>query len=82
MSRLILQMQMSVDGHMAADTEVDWQVWNWGDHWAWDGRLKRRFNAVFRERFRMSPSEWRRRIPAVAGPQLVHGGVEVGGAIV
>ena len=29
----------------------------------------RRFNAVFRERFRMSPSEWRRRTPAVAGPQ-------------
>ena len=28
----------------------------------------RRFNAVFRERFRMSPSEWRRQTPAVGRP--------------
>jgi len=47
MSKLILQMQMSVDGCMSADTGIDWQVWNWGDPWAWDKRLKRRFNAVF-----------------------------------
>ena len=47
MSRLILQMQMSVDGYMSADTDIDWQVWDWGDPWTWDKGLKRRFNAVF-----------------------------------
>jgi len=47
MSRLILQMQMSVDGYMSADSDVDWQLWDWGDRWAWDERLKRRFNASF-----------------------------------
>lgn len=47
MSRLILQMQMSVDGYMSADTEIDWQVWDWSDPWTWDKRLKRRFNEVF-----------------------------------
>ena len=47
MSRLILQMQMSVDGCMSADTDIDWQVWDWSGPWTWDKRLKRRFNAVF-----------------------------------
>jgi dihydrofolate reductase len=47
MSRLILQMQMSVDGYVSADTRIDWQVWDWSGQWAWDKRLKRRFNAVF-----------------------------------
>lgn len=47
MSRLVLQMQMSVDGCMEADSDVDWQVWDWGDRWPWDERLKRRFNARF-----------------------------------
>ena len=47
MSKLILQMQMSVDGYMSADTDIDWQVWDWSDPWTWDKRLKRRFNAVF-----------------------------------
>jgi len=47
MSRLILQMQMSVDGYMSAETDIDWQVWNWSDPWTWDKGLKRRFNAVF-----------------------------------
>ena len=47
MRKLILQMQMSVDGYMSADTDVDWQAWDWGDRWTWDERLKRRFNAVF-----------------------------------
>jgi dihydrofolate reductase len=47
MSRLILQMQMSVDGCMSADGDVDWQLWDWGDDWRWDRRLKQRFNAVF-----------------------------------
>ncbi|HEX3141774.1 MAG TPA: dihydrofolate reductase family protein [Rhizobacter sp.] len=47
MSKLILQMQMSVDGYMAADEDVGWQVWDWSDPWTWDKRLKQRFNAVF-----------------------------------
>ena len=47
MSKLILQMQMSVDGYMSADTDIDWQVWDWSAPWTWDKRLKRRFNAVF-----------------------------------
>jgi dihydrofolate reductase len=47
MSRLILQMQMTVDGYMAADTDIDWQVWNWSDPWTWDKPLRRRFNAIF-----------------------------------
>jgi dihydrofolate reductase len=40
-------MQMSVDGCMSTDTDIDWQVWDWGDPWTWDERLKRRFNAIF-----------------------------------
>jgi dihydrofolate reductase len=41
-------MQMSVDGYVSpANGELDWQVWGWGDRWAWDDRLKDRFNAVF-----------------------------------
>jgi dihydrofolate reductase len=47
MSRLILQMQMSVDGCMSAETDIDWQVWDWGEPWTWDEGLKRRFNAIF-----------------------------------
>jgi dihydrofolate reductase len=47
MSRLVLQMQMSVDGYMSADTDIDWQIWDWSDAWTWDKDLKRRFNAVF-----------------------------------
>lgn len=47
MSRLILQMQMSVDGYMSAETDIDWQVWDWSEPWTWDKGLKRRFNAVF-----------------------------------
>ena len=46
--RLILQMQMSVDGFVAAaDPGLPWQVWGWGDRWPWDARLKQDFNAVF-----------------------------------
>ncbi len=42
MSKLILQMQMSLDGYVAAaDPELDWQVWDWGDDWPWDAELKR-----------------------------------------
>ena len=48
MRKLILQMQMSVDGYVSpANGELDWQVWGWGDRWAWDDKLKAYFNAVF-----------------------------------
>lgn len=45
MKRLILQMQMSVDGFVAAtDPALDWTLWDWGPHCPWDDALKRRFN--------------------------------------
>jgi dihydrofolate reductase len=48
MRKLILQMQMSVDGYVGADGDgMDWQVWNFGDEWDWDDELKRDFNATF-----------------------------------
>ncbi|MDQ0074297.1 dihydrofolate reductase [Variovorax boronicumulans] len=48
MRKLILQMQMSVDGYVSpANGNLDWQVWGWGDRWAWDDKLKAYFNAVF-----------------------------------
>ncbi|HEY9105962.1 MAG TPA: dihydrofolate reductase family protein [Roseateles sp.] len=47
MSRLILQMQMSADGRMSADADIDWLLWNWAGPCPWDERLKRDFNAVF-----------------------------------
>jgi len=47
--KLILQMQMSVDGFVeAADPELDWQLWDWGEHCPWDEALRRDFNRVFR----------------------------------
>jgi dihydrofolate reductase len=47
MRKLILQMQMSVDGYVAAaNPALAWQVWNWGEDWNWDDGLKRDFNAV------------------------------------
>lgn len=47
MRKLILQMQMSVDGFVGADGDHDWQVWGWGDDNGWDEALKRDFNAHF-----------------------------------
>jgi len=47
MKKLILQMQMSVDGFVGADKDQRWQLWEWGDDSAWDEELKRDFNAVF-----------------------------------
>ena len=45
MKRLILQMQMSVDGFVSgADPGLDWTLWDWGPHCPWDEALKRRFN--------------------------------------
>jgi dihydrofolate reductase len=49
MRKLILQMQMSVDGYVGADGDgMEWQIWNFGDQWDWDAALKRDFNATFR----------------------------------
>jgi len=48
-SRLILQMQAAADGFVeAADPAADWQLWNWGHPWPWDGELRRDFNETFR----------------------------------
>jgi dihydrofolate reductase len=47
MRKLILQMQMSVDGFVGANGDHDWLVWNWGDDNRWDEELKRDFNAHF-----------------------------------
>lgn len=48
MRKLIVQMQVSVDGYVsAADESLAWQVWNWGDDWTWDDALKRDFNEIF-----------------------------------
>jgi dihydrofolate reductase len=44
MRKLILQMQMSVDGFVGSDAIDDWQLWDWGDRNDWDGALKREFN--------------------------------------
>jgi dihydrofolate reductase len=45
MKRLILQMQMSVDGFVAAaDPTLDWTLWDWGPDCSWDEALKRLFN--------------------------------------
>jgi dihydrofolate reductase len=47
MKKLILQMQMSVDGFVGAEDDHRWQLWEWGDDSAWDDELKQDFNAVF-----------------------------------
>lgn len=47
MKKLILQMQMSVDGFVGAKQDHPWQLWEWGDDSGWDDELKQDFNAVF-----------------------------------
>ncbi|AEH87755.1 dihydrofolate reductase family protein [Mesorhizobium opportunistum] len=47
MKKLILQMQMSVDGYVGANEDHRWQLWEWGDDNGWDEELKRDFNIVF-----------------------------------
>ena len=48
MKKLILQMQISVDGFVGANEDHRWQLWEWGDDSAWDEDLKQDFNAVFK----------------------------------
>jgi dihydrofolate reductase len=48
MSRLILQMQTSIDG--CVDSELpgsQWQAWNWGPQWPWSTGLRSFFNQGF-----------------------------------
>jgi len=47
MRKLILQMQMSVDGFVGAAGDEHWQLWEWGGNSPWDDELKHDFNAVF-----------------------------------
>ena len=48
MRKLILQMQVSVDGFVGrAGGGPGWQVWDWGPKCPWDEPLKKRFNVVF-----------------------------------
>ncbi|TGQ64185.1 deaminase [Mesorhizobium sp. M00.F.Ca.ET.186.01.1.1] len=47
MKKLILQMQISVDGFVGANADLPWQLWEWGDDISWDAELKQDFNAVF-----------------------------------
>jgi dihydrofolate reductase len=49
MRKLLLQMQMSVDGFVGAHAGHDWQLWNWGGDCPWDDALKQDFNAVFQD---------------------------------
>ena len=47
MKRLILQMQMSVDGFVGSHQDDEWQLWGWGERSEWDEELKRDFNLHF-----------------------------------
>ncbi|ESY76915.1 deaminase [Mesorhizobium sp. LNHC221B00] len=47
MKKLILQMQISVDGFVGANADHRWQLWEWGADNGWDEELKRDFNTVF-----------------------------------
>lgn len=50
MKRLVLQMQMSVDGCVAAaDPTLNWTLWDWGPDCPWDEALKRHFNETLAE---------------------------------
>lgn len=47
MKKLILNMQMSVDGFVGGKDGHRWQLWDWGEDNAWDDELKNDFNRVF-----------------------------------
>lgn len=46
MSKLILQMQMSVDGKVAAEADIAWTIWDWISPCPWDIELKKDFNMI------------------------------------
>jgi dihydrofolate reductase len=42
MRKLLLQMQMSMDGYVAdRDGGMDWMVWSYGSDWTWDSQLRK-----------------------------------------
>jgi dihydrofolate reductase len=42
MRKLLLQMQMSMDGYVAdRDGRMDWMVWSYGGDWTWDTQLRK-----------------------------------------
>ncbi|WP_411905866.1 dihydrofolate reductase family protein [Rhizobium mayense] len=47
MRKLVLQMQMSVDGFVGGDGQHPWQVWDWVSDCSWDADLKKDFNTFF-----------------------------------
>ena len=48
MSRLVLQMQVSIDGYVgSAVPGSQWQLWDWGPEWPWTADLRARFNDRF-----------------------------------
>lgn len=47
MRKLILQMQMSVDGFVEGDGQHRWQIWDWVSDCPWDEDLKQEFNGFF-----------------------------------
>ena len=47
MKKLILQMQMSVDGFVESAGRNSWQIWDWGNDCPWDAELKSDFNTFF-----------------------------------
>jgi dihydrofolate reductase len=50
MRKLILQMQVSVDGYVGRPGGgPDWQLWDWRDNCPWDDTLKADFNRFFEE---------------------------------
>jgi dihydrofolate reductase len=50
MRKLILQMQVSVDGYVGqAGRDPGWQLWDWGDKCPWDEKLQAEFNKFFDE---------------------------------
>jgi len=47
-SRLVLQMQVSIDGYVdSAVPGSRWQLWDWGPHWPWTPDLRAQFNDRF-----------------------------------
>jgi dihydrofolate reductase len=42
MKKLILEVQMSIDGFIAeVNGNTDWMLWNWGPDWQWDNELQK-----------------------------------------
>jgi hypothetical protein len=48
MSRLIVQMQISIDGFVSSSIPGStWQLWDWGPNWTWSADVSVHFNALF-----------------------------------